>query len=212
MTTPAVPTAPRLGTDLYTATPDVHDDAFLTGLDVAPYWADVSVEFAEVAQCRVGEGSFADSRWHKSRWTDLAFDGTDLANVEFTGGWTRIELGNVRATGLLSTESVWEHVLFADAVADLLTMRFSTLRTVTFRRCSLNGADFTGSNLRHVWFDTCDLSGAHFDQVTLEQVSFTDCELGGLSGITDLRGATVQPRDPLTFAHDLANAMGITLR
>lgn len=207
------PTEPRIGTELTAGTPDLHDDVVITRRELAaPYWAEASVEFAELAECRILKGSFADSHWYKSRWNDALFEGTDLANVEFSGGWTRVALRHVRATGLLSTETVWEHVQMTDTIADFFTLRFSTLRTVTFTRCAMTGADFTGSTLRNVHFAGCDLTGAHFDQASLEQVTFLDCDLTGLSGVLDLRGATVEPRDPQTFAQQLANAIGITLR
>jgi uncharacterized protein YjbI with pentapeptide repeats len=109
---------------------------------------------------------------------------------------------------------MWRHVLVKDCLADLSAFRFSTFTRVEFVDCRLQAADFEGADLTGTVFRGCDLTRAELSQVKAAGAVFIDCAWDGIRGVTSLAGATVanrSPLDALTFAHALAQSVGITI-
>ncbi|WP_203566426.1 pentapeptide repeat-containing protein [Aestuariimicrobium ganziense] len=212
---PRPPAAPRFdqlrAVDELT-THQVGDDALVSDLDAARVVLEGhGSEFVEWSQGRARGGTLAESDWYRPSWRDLAWSDLDAANsLVQEGSLTRLLVERCRLTGVVWSGSTLSDVAFTDCVLDLATLRDTTLRRVSFTRCRLAGADLSMAALADVVFTESDLSRAQFHQVRIvERVRMQGCELYGAGGLARLRGLQVQPVDPLAFAGQLAQELGI---
>ncbi|MFB7876958.1 pentapeptide repeat-containing protein [Nocardia sp. NPDC056064] len=137
----------------------------------------------------------------------------DLANVQADdSSMFETEVAHGRLTGLSWTAGVLRDVLIDSSRADLSSFAESRLRTVVFRDCDLRQADFQRTEFRNVRFERCNLTGARFADARPQQnLRFEDCDLTGITGVTALRGATIQGGDLEALAATLARELGITV-
>jgi uncharacterized protein YjbI with pentapeptide repeats len=92
-----------------------------------------------------------------------------------------------------------------------LSLRFSTLRRVTLRDCTLPGLDLTEAKLEEVRLERCSLTRAQFNGAKVKSLRIEGCELSGVTGAAALAGASIHPDDLLTLAASLAEAIGMTV-
>lgn len=189
------------------------DDAVIDELDCAdPFVDSESGEFVELLRSRFGAGSMANSEWYRTRWVDLEFTGTDLANARLVeSGLERVSADGCRATGLQLAGANLTDLTFTNCLLDLANFRASKMRRVTFTDCKLTGSDWAEASLDRVTFLRCDLTDAEFSNTTHKQVRIDDCVIDSLRGITSLSGATIAGADPILVANLLAQAHRITL-
>lgn len=178
------------------------------GIDFGGQSAD-SVEFE---QCRFRRATLAGVRLEQSSFTDCLVDNSDWANARTAKtALVRVKLTTVRLTGLQWIDGTLRDVSFQDCRMDLSTFRFTSFKDVAFIDCNLGRADFTNADLRGAQFTGCDLSGAQFAQADCAGARFTRCDLAGLSGVANLRGATLSAPDLAALSHVFAGALGITI-
>lgn len=189
------------------------DDAVIDELDCSdPFVDSESAEFVELLRSRFGAGSMANSEWYRTRWVDLEFTGTDLANARLLeSGLERVSADGCRATGLQLSGANLTDLTFTNCLLDLANFRASKFRRVTFTDCKLSGSDWAEATLDRVTFLRCDLTDAEFSNTTHKQVRIDDCVIDSLRGITSLSGATIAGADPILVANLLAQAHRITL-
>lgn len=143
---------------------------------------------------------------------DLRFDECDLSAIEATGfGMRRIAMRGSRLRGVALSKGQFDDGLLVDCTTDEFSMRFSTLRNVTFRNCDLTGADFYQATFDHVTFEDCRLRTARFHAATIKCLRITGCDLSGLAGALDLKGAQIAVDDLQSLAPSLAGEAGIEL-
>lgn len=206
------PERPRLE-QLKAGSLELVDDAVIDELDCPdPFVDSESAEFVELLRSRIGAGSFANSEWYRTRWVDLEFTGTDLANARLIeSGLERITAEGCRATGLQLAGATLTDLTFTNCLLDLVNFRTSKFRRVSFTDCKLSGSDWAEATLDRVTFTRCDLTDAEFSNTSHKQVLIDDCVIDGLRGITSLSGATIAGADPLLVANLFAQAHRVTL-
>ena len=144
--------------------------------------------------------------------SDATVSGGSWANLRASrGALTRVEAGELRATGLDLSEATIRDVTFTASRLDLASFRFATLERVVFEDCRLEEADFHGAVLTSVRFERCSLASASFTAARCESCELRSCELGGLQGVEGLRGAALTWNDVLQLTRLLADAVGITV-
>jgi uncharacterized protein YjbI with pentapeptide repeats len=184
-----------------------------------------------VSECELGgdlsERAAADLRLQDVRLASLDLTGTEAPGLTIVdaivagGSWanlraargtlTRVETGELRATGVDLTEAALKDVVFADARLDLASFRFAKLERIVFRDCRLEEVDFLGASLRSVRFERSNLTGASFVDATCERTELRDCELVDLQGVEGLRGVRMPWNEVIQVAGQLAAAAGITV-
>ncbi|MFF2085559.1 pentapeptide repeat-containing protein [Nocardia sp. NPDC058176] len=183
---------------------------------------DVEYRGADFAEAHVHGASFEGCLFDSVRFpstlrqatiTESALRVCDLANVQADDSSmfeTVIEHG--RITGLSWTAGVLRDVLIESTRADLASFAESRLRSVVFRDCDLRQADFQRTEFRNVRFERCNLTAARFNDARPQQnLRFEDCDLTAVSGLTALRGATIQGGDLESLAATLARELGIVV-
>ena len=104
-------------------------------------------------------------------------EGMEMGDVVVRGGrWSGVILDGLRAFG----------VRFEDCdLSGLALLDEASLQNVTFSRCRLTGANFSGARLRSVTFEGCSLADANLRMLDAEKVVFSDTVLAA----GDLYGA-----------------------
>lgn len=168
------------------------------------------------------DGSANGRRWERTRIIgvdldgavlhDLSVSGCDVAAVLIrSGGGRRIAVRETRLREVALPGARLHDVAVSDVQAERLSLRFAQLTAVTFTRCSLVGADFSGSTFDHVTFHDCDLTEARFDNAVVRALRTCGVTFTGITGAASLSGAAVAPQDLLSLAAPLAISMGIRL-
>lgn len=143
---------------------------------------------------------------------DVVLSGCDVAGlVSRDGRAARVLIEQSRLRGVTWANGMVEDVVVDGITAADLSVRFSTLRRVVFRDCSLPGLDLTETSLDDVRFERCALTRVQWDHARVKQLRIEGCDLTGCTGADALRGASIHPDDLLTLAPSLAVALGITL-
>jgi uncharacterized protein YjbI with pentapeptide repeats len=75
----------------------------------------------------------------------------------------------------------------------------------------MRSADFGNATMTDVVFEDCELEGAVFSGARLRGVSLTGSKLAGMTGIVNLRGATMTLDQLIDIAPGLAAELGIVL-
>ena len=144
--------------------------------------------------------------------SDAIVTGGSWANLRATRGvLVRIEVEELRGTGVDLSEAKLKDVAFTSSRLDLASFRFATLERVVFDDCRLEEADFHGATLSSVRFERCNLTGASFAAARCERSELHGCELADLQGVEGLRGVRMPWNDVLQIAGVLAGAAGITI-
>jgi uncharacterized protein YjbI with pentapeptide repeats len=143
---------------------------------------------------------------------NVALDRCDIAG--FTGREGRAErvhISGSRLRGVTWVNGVLQDVVLEGVIGDEVSLRFSTLRRVTLRDCTLPGLDLTEAKLDDVRLERCSLPGAQFNSARVKGLRIEGCDLSGASGAAALAGASIHPDDLLTLAPSLAEAIGMTV-
>lgn len=141
---------------------------------------------------------------------DVVLDGCDVAGLVATGGRaTGLAIRSGRMRGVTWVRASFRDVLVDDVSGEDVSVRFSTLRRVEFRDCTLPGLDLTEVTGERVRFRRCDLRGAKFDHARITGLELAGCNLAAATGVEALRGARVHPDDIGSMALSLATAIGI---
>jgi len=149
----------------------------------------------------------------RPEWLDLKFEDCDISGVVATGYVVRrAEVLRTRLRGVTLAKGQVDDALIEGCTSDELSFRFSRLRHVVFRDCDLSGVDFYNTTFEHVTIIDSDLQRARFDAAEVKCLSIQNCNLTGISGVTGLKGATVDASDLPAMAIALASEIGIAIR
>jgi uncharacterized protein YjbI with pentapeptide repeats len=210
------PAAPKLPVTLSSAKlPD--DDLKDDGVYLSLEYADIELAkrdavSVEIDQCRYKNVNFGQTELDRALISDSVFGGCDLANLRARDcSLVRVALSGNRMTGLSWAEGSVRDTTFESCRMDMVSFRFSVLKSVIFSDCKLMQADFQEADLRSARFERCDLSGTQFSGAKMEGTRFSGCILDGINGVTSLRGSIVKSQDALALTYSLASALGIKI-
>src|SRR3954451_8170838 len=143
---------------------------------------------------------------------NVAMERCDIAGVvAHNGRMDRVFISGSRLRGVTWAAGMVQDAMVVATTGGDLSLRFSTLRRVTFRDCVLPELDFTEVTFDQVRLEHCVLTGARFHGATVKSLRIEGCDLTGCTGAEALSGASVAPGDLLQLAPSLAAALGITL-
>jgi uncharacterized protein YjbI with pentapeptide repeats len=143
---------------------------------------------------------------------DVALEHCDIAGFGGTDGRAdRVLVEDSRLRGVTWANGIVQDVILSNVTGAEVSFRFSSLRRVVFRDCSLPGLDFTETVFDDVRLERCQLQGAQFDHARVNKLRIEGCDLSGCTGAQALAGASVHPDDVLSLGPSLAVAIGMTI-
>jgi uncharacterized protein YjbI with pentapeptide repeats len=150
---------------------------------------------ARIDRCLLRRVSLSDPMARRLRVQDCQIEGSDLANIDLTGGsFDRVEIATTRLTGATFTEAHLKNVLFKECKMDLALLRMARLEQCVFEGCNLSEADFYGANLTGAIFRECNLNRADLSHTKLAGADIRGCRLDGLRGSPDgMDGLIISP-------------------
>ena len=160
----------------------------------------------------VGASAVLDELSERPELVNVVLERCDVAG--FTGRDGRAErvvISGSRLRGVTWVNGVLQDVLLEGVTGDEVSLRFSTLRRVTFRDCLLPGLDLTEAKLEDVRLERCSLPRAQLNGAKVKSLRIEGCDLSGLAGAAALAGASIHPDDLLALAPSLAEAVGMTV-
>ncbi|MEQ7126684.1 pentapeptide repeat-containing protein [Actinopolymorpha sp. B11F2] len=213
---PRPPTKPRMASppvaaDL--ALHDIADDAHLQGLAFTGVrMPDRDARLVDVEECEFTQADLSGCTLAKATFADCRFVSSNLANLGATSSsLIRCELRGLRTTGFRWIDGTLRDVVFSECRLDLTAFRFTSLMNVRFVGCNLRQTDFTNADVRGAAFIDCDLTAAQFSHADMRGTRLQNCVLDGISSVTSLRGAVIDPQDLIALTYALANALGIVI-
>lgn len=121
----------------------------------------------------------------------------------------RLVVSASRLRGVTWVNGIVQDAVLDGVIGDGISLRFSTLRRVTFRDCVLPGLDLTETKLEEVRFERCALPRAQLNGAKVKSLRIEGCDLAGATGVAALAGASIHPDDLLALAPSLAEAIGM---
>ena len=157
---------------------------------------DASVAFAELAE--------------RPELVNVVLERCDIAGFTGRDGRAdRVLITGSRLRGVTWVNGVLQDVVLDGVTGDEVSLRFSTLRRVVFRDCTLPGLDLTEVTLDDVRLERCSLPRAQLNGATVKSLRIEGCDLTGVTGAASLAGASIHPDDLLALAPSLAEAIGM---
>lgn len=183
----------------------------------------VAVQGSDLAGIKIKSLTITDAKLSKISAVEADLEKLELLDVhvqhsELTAAncadasWCRVQLKNMRCSGLKLQTSTLKDVAFEDCKLDLVNFRFAKLKNVTFKNCSLNESDFYMARLENVQFQYCTFNKCQFSGATLKNVDLRTSDLTDLSGVSGLAGATIDHVQLIALAPLLASENRIAVR
>lgn len=153
---------------------------------------------------------FVKNEAEKPAFVDVRFTDCDLSNLNLNGAvFQRAEIERCRATGLLLTSSLANHLFIHDCVCRYFNISASDWHSAAVEDTDCTNAGIQECRLASVKFIRCNLTGTEFFHTRLRGIDFTTDELQGIAVSGDeLRGAIVTPFQ----ACELAKLLGVVIR
>ena len=123
----------------------------------------------------------------------------------------RVELREMRLTGVMLANAQLEDVVFTRCRVDLANLRFARLVRVRFDSCAMPEIDLQDAALESVELIDCDLTGARLAAAVLAGCTVRRCRLAGLVNPERLAGVRMTISDALAAVDTVAAAAGIEL-
>jgi uncharacterized protein YjbI with pentapeptide repeats len=152
-------------------------------------------------------------------WEDVTavgcrFERVDLSSSQLTGvTFTRCHFLNCRLTWAQLSEITLDHVLFENCRLDAATFDEVTttgptgfagcvLVNAVLRDCRMGRIAMMGCRMRQVSFENCDLKGADLRGNRISEIT----------GITSLRGVTIEPAQLADLTDAVMRDLGVIVR
>lgn len=167
----------------------------------------------ELVDLQVSRGSHAEAVvLDRPELVNVTLNGCDIAGVVGRSGRaSTVLVRGSRLRGVTWVDGMVQDTTFEDVTGTDVSFRFSTLRRVVLRDCSLAALDLTEAVLDKVLLQRCDLRGARFDGATVKTLRIEGCDLSACTGAAALGGASLDPDGLLSLGPSLAVALGLTI-
>jgi uncharacterized protein YjbI with pentapeptide repeats len=152
--------------------------------------------------------------WEDGSAVGCRFERVDLSSSQLTGvTFTRCHFLNCRLTWAQFSEITLDHVLFENCRLDAATFDEVTtagptgftgcvLVNAVPRDCRLGRAALMGCRMRQMSFENCDLKGADLRGNRIAEIT----------GITSLRGVTIEPAQLADLTDAVMRDLGVIVR
>ncbi|NEN78206.1 pentapeptide repeat-containing protein [Nocardioides zeae] len=144
-----------------------------------------------------------------ARLSDVALDGVSLPVVRAIGTQWR----DVRVTGRIGSleayESSWRSVHLVGCKLSFVNLRGAELLDVLLEGCVVEELDLGGAALSRVRLADTTVGRLDVQQAQLADVDLRGARLDDVTGVRDLRGATVSPAQLALLAPAIAAELGL---
>ena len=185
-----------------------------TGGESATAFAECSdLDGVELVDLDVVDASHAEALvLDRPELVNVSLERCDIAGVlGRSGRASRIAVRQSRLRGVSWVNGMVQDATLEEVTGAEVSFRFTTLRRVIFRDCTLAGLDLTEAVLDKVLLQRCDLRAARFDRASVKALRIEGCDLGGSTGVESLSGASIDPDDLVALGPSMATALGLTV-
>lgn len=211
-----------------TAAPQL-DDIVLDGLTAGPVtdlsknadldrmsYTDVQVDRLVLTGAVIAETHFAglianEADLQNTRLTDVVLDNVNVPVVRAA----RTQWRDVAVTGRLGSveayESDWRSVHFIGCKLSFINLRGAELLDLAFTDCVIEELDLAQARLRRVRISNTKIAQLDVQRAQLTDVDLRGADLSSITGLTELRGATISPQQLTLLAPLFAHEMGLRI-
>lgn len=142
-------------------------------------------ECKEFIGCDFSALDLSEKSFKDTLFNECIFTKCDLSNISLSGARFRdVTFNDCKILGVDFTQvSLSEDLSFAESVLDFAVFQGLDIRNLKMINCSVNDADFAGSNL----------VGSNFSGTCLKNTSFNDCDLSK-ANFTDASDYFIDPK------------------
>lgn len=211
-----IPAPPRLH-DLHL--PELADGASTT---IHPYGSYEALAFtgddltgADLSDIGFSDCSFTALNTHELELTSARIADSQLSRLDIptvAAAYARFRntvLEHSRLGVLQCIEGTWDAVHVRGAKLGYLSLRGATVRDVLFTDCVIGELDLTGARVERLAFTDSELSTLDVSGATLRDVDLRRLDLAEITGLSHLRGATIDHLQLQQLAPQLAAHLGI---
>jgi uncharacterized protein YjbI with pentapeptide repeats len=165
-----------------------------------------------ISEAKLEKIAALEANLEKLGLSDVVLNHCDLTATNCAdSSWHRVQLKNMRCSGLKLQTSLLKDVSFDSCKLDLSNFRFSKLKNVSFKNCVLDEADFYNASLDNVVFESCSLLKTEFSTTQCRAVDLRTSDVSNILGIGGLAGATIDSVQLVAISQTLAQAFKITV-
>jgi len=187
-----------------------------------------SVEDFQYTGERIRDLDLTGTRLITGRITDLQADRilleqTQLHSVEITdcelgalrcanSKLNRVHFRDCKLLGSAFEKTTLDNVLFENCRLDYATFtKIRAIGPVSFTKCMLAEAEFTGNDLTEVVLDGCTLRQTEFGPGTYRDTDLRGCDLSTLRGAGNLTRTIISPLQEAELAQALISGLNLTV-
>jgi uncharacterized protein YjbI with pentapeptide repeats len=208
---PQIPKELRLITDLKDML--LADETIATVMCRSEDITGVSAYSATIRESVFEKLSAAGVELEKLSLMHIVVDHGDLTAANCEGSaWQTVHFIDSRCSGLKLQTSILKDVTFTHCKLDLVNFRYTKLKRVRFVNCILDEADFYMAELDHVYFESCSLQKTEFSSAKCKDVDLRTSDLTAVSGISGIKGATINSMQLIELGPLLAKNIGISVQ
>lgn len=175
-------------------------------------WTDLDQTGATFDTCDIFSVELDGVIWHKTRMVNSVVGQINTAQLDATdSSWERVKIENCRLGVLDLTEATLKNLQFVGCKIDLLNVRGAKLSYVLFQDCSLGEVDLTNATVSQSAFESSTLNHLLVPQASLADFNLAGAELTKITGVSSLRGASINHIQLQQLAPIFAEELGINI-
>lgn len=174
--------------------------------------AGLNARNADIQESKIIHVAAPESSLHGLSVKDVLVDLSNLTASKISDSkLTRVVFRSCRLQGVDFSSSDLSDVVFEDCNLDLSNFNMTTLRDVVFKDCSLNDTSFASSKQRNVAYENCVIEKIDIADTNVQNVILAGSQISNVSGISSLKGFTLDMNQINVLAPEFATTLGIKM-
>lgn len=175
--------------------------ADISGLDLSgAQFLDCELSIVDAAAPDFSNARFAST--HLDRW-----NAPEVAARR--SAWRNVEVTQSRLGAIELFDATIRSVRFVGCKIGWLNLRAARLQDVEFVDCVFDELDLGQAEVERVRFTECEIRSLRVDQTKLSNLDLRGAHLAGISGLDNLRGATITMQQAVELIEVFADHLGI---
>lgn len=188
------------------------DEAELDGVEIDDDLSGCEADGVHITSSTFRGALLTGARLARPRLRGVRFVGCDVSGALLEDAvLADVTFERCRMTGFVLSSARLADVRFHECKLDDAILRPVTGSGVHLVDTTLVAADLSGMVLRSSSFERCDLAGADVARSRVKGVRITGCRLEGLRGATGLAGAVIDPTEAVPLGQALLAELGVVV-
>jgi uncharacterized protein YjbI with pentapeptide repeats len=177
-----------------------------------PEFMNVRLRDASIVECVIEGMTLADSDFTGLRVIESSIERLVAPRLGCSrSAWRDVSIAGSRLGAAELHDSEWSGVHVSDSKLDLINFRGAQLSDVLLERCQIDELDLTGAAATRVEFRDCTIQTLVLTAAQLTDVDVRGADLHHVTGLQNLRGATVSSVQLDALAPHMAAYLGIVV-